>query len=143
MIAFKKLKLVKAIITQLGVYPYFKKYYNLVPIDLSKQQALDADSKAIQQIGFTGNLQWDGNTTISFIIKKAKETVFRLFKRYRSLLSDTQFSRIRKAFANGSSVNIIFSSTQLSKMVQLGGFVIQYIPVLLMFYWMQLKRGQM
>ena len=143
MIAFKKLKLVEAIITQLGVYPYFKKYYNLVPIDLSKQQALDADSKAIQQIGFTGNLQWDGNTTISFIIKKAKETVFRLFKRYRSLLSDTQFSRIRKAFANGSSVNIIFSSTQLSKMVQLGGFVIQYIPVLLMFYWMQLKRGQM
>ena len=133
MIAFKKLKLVKAIITQLGVYSYFKKYYNLVPIDLSKQQALDADSKAIQQIGFTGNLQWDGNTTISFIIKKAKETVFRLFKRYRSLLSDTQFSRIRKAFANGSSVNIIFSSTQLSKMVQLGGFVIQYIPVLLMF----------
>ena len=143
MIAYKKLKLVKAIITQLGVYPYFEKYYNLVPIDLSKQQALDADSKAIQQIGFTGNLQWDGNTTISFIIKKAKETVFRLFKRYRSLLSDTQFSRIRKAFANGSSVNIIFSSTQLSKMVQLGGFVIQYIPVLLMFYWMQLKRGQM
>ena len=57
MIAFKKLKLVKAIITQLGVYPSFKKYYNLVPIDLSKQQALDADSKAIQQIGFTGNLQ--------------------------------------------------------------------------------------
>ena len=57
MIAFKKLKLVKAIITQLNVYPYFKKYYNLVPIDLSKQQALDADSKAIQQIGFTGNLQ--------------------------------------------------------------------------------------
>ena len=77
------------------------------------------------------------------LLKKAKETVFRLFKRYRSLLSDTQFSRIRKAFANGSSVNIIFSSTQLSKMVQLGGFVIQYIPVLLMFYWMQLKRGQM
>ena len=57
MIAFKKLKLVKAIITQLGVYPYFEKYYNLVPIDLSKQQALDADSKAIQQIGFAGNLQ--------------------------------------------------------------------------------------
>ena len=57
MIAFKKLKLVKAIITQLGVYPYFEKYYNLVPIDLSKQQAPDADSKAIQQIGFAGNLQ--------------------------------------------------------------------------------------
>ena len=37
-------------------YPYFKKYYKLIVVDLSKQQKLDADRKAIQQINFTGNL---------------------------------------------------------------------------------------
>ena len=44
-------------------------------IDLSKQQALDADLKAIQQINFTGNLAQDGNTTIFFITEEAKETI--------------------------------------------------------------------
>ena len=29
-------------------YRYFKKYYKLIAIDLSKQQKLDADPKAIQ-----------------------------------------------------------------------------------------------
>ena len=28
-------------------YPYFKKYYKLIAIDLSKQQKLDSDPKAI------------------------------------------------------------------------------------------------
>ena len=37
-------------------YPYFKKYYKLIVVDLSKQQKLDADRKAIQQINFAGNL---------------------------------------------------------------------------------------
>ena len=37
-------------------YPYFKRYYKSIAIDLSKQSKLDADSKAIQQIDFTGNL---------------------------------------------------------------------------------------
>ena len=31
-------------------YPYFKNYNKMIAIDLSKQQALDADSKAMQQI---------------------------------------------------------------------------------------------
>ena len=38
-------------------------------------------------------------------------------------LTDTQASKIRKAFANGSSANIKFSKTQLSKIVQSGGFM--------------------
>ena len=38
-------------------YNYFKKYYKMIAIDLSKQQALDADPKAIQQINFTGDLE--------------------------------------------------------------------------------------
>ena len=45
----------------------------MIAIDLSKQQALDADLKAIQQITFTVNL--DKNSAIFFIIKEAKQTV--------------------------------------------------------------------
>ena len=55
---------------------YFKKYYKMIAIDLSKQQALDAAPKAIQQINFTANLDREANTRIYFILKKAKETVF-------------------------------------------------------------------
>ena len=47
----------------------------MIEIDLSKQQALDSDPRAIQQIDFTANLDREGNTTMFFIIKKAKETV--------------------------------------------------------------------
>ena len=47
----------------------------MIAIDLSKQQALDADPTAIQQIKFTANLDRAGNTTIFFIIEEAKETV--------------------------------------------------------------------
>ena len=54
-------------------YNYFEKYYKMIAIDLRKQQALDADLKAIQQITFTVNL--DKNSAIFFIIKEAKQTV--------------------------------------------------------------------
>ena len=57
-------------------YIYFKKYYKMIAIDLSKQQALDADTKAIQQINFTANLDRAGNTRFYFILEEAKETVF-------------------------------------------------------------------
>ena len=39
-------------------------------------------------------------------------------------LTNTQVSRLRKAFANGLSTIIKVSKTQLSKMVQSGGFVL-------------------
>ena len=39
------------------------------------------------------------------------------------LLSNTQVSRLRKAFANGSSANIKLSKTQLHKIGQSGGFL--------------------
>ena len=47
----------------------------MIAIDLSKQQALDADPRAIQQINFTANLDRDGNTTMFFIVEEGKETV--------------------------------------------------------------------
>ena len=56
-------------------YAYFKKYYKTIAIDLSKEQALDADPRAIQQINFTGNLEALVNTRIHFILEEAKETV--------------------------------------------------------------------
>ena len=37
-------------------YDYFKDYYKMIAIDLRKQQALNADWQAIQQINFTGTL---------------------------------------------------------------------------------------
>ena len=57
-------------------YTYFKKYYKMIAVDLSKQYALDADPKAIRQINFTANLDTPGRTRIYFILEKAKETVF-------------------------------------------------------------------
>ena len=54
---------------------YFKENYKIIAIDLSKQQELDSDPKAIQQIywKFTGNVE--EQPTIFFIIEEAKETV--------------------------------------------------------------------
>ena len=56
-------------------YSYFNENYKMIAIDLSKQQVLDADPRAIQQINFTANLDRDGNTTMFFITEEAKETV--------------------------------------------------------------------
>ena len=67
-------------------YPYFKENYKMIAIDLSKQQALDANPRKIQQINFRANLDRAGNTTIFFIIEQKKETIF--------------FTRNRKNFIN-------------------------------------------
>ena len=47
------------------------------------------------------------------------------------LLTDRQVSNIRKAFANNSSIDVKLSKTQLSKMIQLGGFLIRLLGPLL------------
>ena len=61
-------------------YPYFKDHYKIIAIDLSKQQALDADPRAIQQINFTANLDRAKNTTMFLITEEAKETLFEFSK---------------------------------------------------------------
>ena len=48
----------------------------MIAIDLSKQQALDADPKTIQQMNFTAKLDRPNNTRFYFIFEDAKETVF-------------------------------------------------------------------
>ena len=56
-------------------YSYFADAYKMIAIDLSKQQALDTDPRAIQQINFTANLDRAGNTRVYFILEEAKGTI--------------------------------------------------------------------
>ena len=61
-------------------YSYFKKHYKMIATDLSNQQALDADPKAIYKINFTGNLSANNNAVVVFIIEEAKETILIFFQ---------------------------------------------------------------
>ena len=54
-------------------YNHNKSHYKLIAIELSKQQELDADPKAIQQINFTENLDRAGQTTMFSSLKKQKK----------------------------------------------------------------------
>ena len=56
-------------------YSYFADTYKMIAVDLSKQQALDTDPRAIQQINFTANLDRAGNTRVYFILEEVKETI--------------------------------------------------------------------
>ena len=49
-----------------------KKYYKMIAVGSSKEQALDADPKAIKQINFTANLDRAGNTRFYFILEEVK-----------------------------------------------------------------------
>ena len=62
-------------------YPYFRENYKMITIDLSKQQALDADPRAIQQINFAANLDRAANTAMFFFIEEAKESVLDFLQR--------------------------------------------------------------
>ena len=53
-------------------YSYFMDTYKMIAVDLSKQQVLDADPRAIEQINFTANLDRAGNTRVYFILEEAK-----------------------------------------------------------------------
>ena len=53
---------------------YFRDNYKMISIDLVKQQAVYEDSRAIQQINLTANLDRENNTRIFFILEEAKET---------------------------------------------------------------------
>ena len=56
----------------------FWKKYRLIAADLSKQKTLDADSRAIQQIIFTGKIKSTVDNTrviIYYILEQSKETI--------------------------------------------------------------------
>ena len=56
-------------------YSYFADTYKMIAVDLSKQQALDADPRAVEQINCTANLDRAGNTRVYFFLEEAKETI--------------------------------------------------------------------
>ena len=60
-----------------------KKKYRIVAVDLSKQKALDADSRAIKQIIFTGEIKAtlaDTRVIIFYVLEKSKETILKFSK---------------------------------------------------------------
>ena len=59
-------------------FAYFEKNYRLIAADLSKQKALDADSRAIQQIIFTGKT--DNQIRVYYILEQSKETILEFSK---------------------------------------------------------------
>ena len=59
----------------------------MIAVNLSKQEALDTDPKAIRQINFTANLERAENTRFHFILEEAKETVFKFLQRTVKFLS--------------------------------------------------------
>ena len=63
-------------------YAYVKDNYRLIAVDLSKQKALDADPRAIQQIVFQGVVRRANNTKIRLytILEKSKETILEFAK---------------------------------------------------------------
>ena len=64
-------------------FAYFLKTYRLTAADLSKQKALDADSRAIQQIIFTGKIkatEADRRVIIYYILEKSKEIILQFSK---------------------------------------------------------------
>ena len=58
----------------------------MIAIDLSEQQVLHADPKAIQQINFTANLAQEGRTAMYIITEEEKETILAFSKRTVILL---------------------------------------------------------
>ena len=65
-------------------YDYFKKYYILIAIDLSKQQVLQENEDLIQQINFIGRLEEEPNVFI--IIEKKEHTVLEFSRNFANVI---------------------------------------------------------
>ena len=65
-------------------YDYFKKYYKLIAIDVSKQQVLQENEDLIQQINFNGRLEQAANDFI--IIEKKEQTVLEFSQNFAKVL---------------------------------------------------------
>ena len=65
-------------------YDYFKKYYKLIAIDLSKQQILQENKDLFQQINFIGRLKEAANVFI--IIEKKEQTILEFSQNFANVL---------------------------------------------------------
>ena len=102
----------------------------MIAIELSKQEALDADSKAIQQIAFKGNLDATMFVIIFiFILVQAKEIISDLLPGTMKVFwiyfffNTISVANLRKAFASNFSANVKLSRNQLHEIGQSGGFL--------------------
>ena len=69
-------------------YDYFKKYYKLIAIDLSKQQVLQDNEDLIQQINFIGRL--DEAVSVFLIIQKKQHTILEFSQNFANVLYKTK-----------------------------------------------------
>ena len=65
-------------------FSHFEKNYRLIAVELSKQKALDTDSRAIQQIIFTGKT--DDKIRVYYILEQSKETILEFSKETTKVL---------------------------------------------------------
>ena len=65
-------------------YDYFKKYYKLIAIELSKQQVLQENEDLIQQINFIGRLTEAANVFI--IIEKKEKPILEISQNFANVL---------------------------------------------------------
>ena len=89
----------------------FWKKYRLIAVDLSKQKALGADSRAIQQIIFTGKIkatEYNTRVIIYYILEQTKETILEFLKGTTSFVINIKMFEYNK-------VNVKLSDTQLKK----------------------------
>ena len=96
-----------------------KNYYKRIAIDLLKQQALYADSKSMQQINFTDNLEQDGNTAMFFIIQKAKETILDFSQGIVKVLQIcSELIEYQCRMTQYNTLNEKLSNSQLKKLIR-------------------------
>ena len=84
-------------------FAYFEKNYRLIAVDLSKQKALDADSRAIQQIIFTGKIKATVANTrliIYYILEQSKETKLEFAKGTTSFVTTYKWLNTVKEMLN-------------------------------------------
>ena len=84
-------------------FAYFEKNYRLIAADLSKQKALDADPKAIQQIIFTGKT--DNQVRVYYILEKSKETILQFSKGTTSFVTTYKWLNTVKQMLNYQILN--------------------------------------
>ena len=98
-------------------YPYFADTHKMIAVHLSKQHALDADPRAIQQINFTANLDRAGNTRVYFILEEAKETILDFLQgTAKSIENKIIFNLSTYKMTQYNSLNIKLSNSQLNKL---------------------------
>ena len=109
----------QSLILEFNFYQYKMTQYNSLNVKLSNSQlnklksAIKNESEVVLRL--SSNIIGDNETNFP----------------HELLLTNRQVSNLRKSFANNSSADIKLSKTQLSKMIQLGGFLSRLLGPLL------------